>query len=179
MLDKQLLRNRLSFMRQGGETLRYHTWRKLTEDRVSQHTFNLLCLLTLLMVGMEPDRQLALMKAGLVHDTAEHLSGDMMSPAKRAMGIREIMHDYEMAALDEVHLNFEVNLRTSEVRLLKLADYFDGCLHCIEEASLGNRRIHVAYDNFRTYLDELKPSGPVELEILAYIEELWAKYGEE
>lgn len=179
MLDKNLLKARIAFARSGGETLRYHTHRMATEDRVNGHSFNAAWLVIFMTPGMAAEDQLALIKAALAHDLAEHKTGDLPSPAKRALGVREQFHAYEMAMLDDVGLNFEHTLTAAHKRILKLADVMDGCFHCIEERSLGNVRIaDEIWPNFRNYLAELNPTGPIEEGITEYIDELWAKYGE-
>lgn len=179
MLDKNLLRAKISFMRAGAETQRYHTHRKLHEDTVGHHSHGVACLVMLLSPTADPERRLLLLQAALTHDLAEHVVGDVPSPVKRKLGVREAFGAYEQEMMQEIGLAYEGHLNEAERRILKLADMMDGCFHCIGEASLGNRRIGEIYVNFRSYIRLLEPSGPVEEAIVEYIDDLWASYGEE
>jgi len=176
MLDKEFFRGRLAFIRDGGETKRFHTMPMLTEDKVGHHSFNVAWLVNTLSTHLAQEARYRLVMAALEHDLAEHKTGDMPAPAKREMGIRKVMGDHEATLLEGYGLRYGDSLGNSEARLLKLADAMDGAFHCIGERALGNARVEVAYDNFRSYIKELEPNGPIELEIVSFIDDLWEKY---
>jgi hypothetical protein len=137
-------------MWEGGETARFHTCTMLRPDTVGQHSYGVACV----MMHVYPAAPARLLRACLKHDMAEQFTGDMPSPAKRGLGIREQFAAYEDEFLDSVGIGAEP-LSAAQAWLLKFCDSADGTRVCIRERSMGNRRIEFAYGNFNRYLDEL------------------------
>lgn len=134
--------------RKAGRVQRYHTSEVLRTEDVAQHTFN---MLNLLMIMTEGSVSVNLMKAALLHDQGEYVTGDIPSPVKKALG-----HYHEIAAMEEAAVNFihkqgTPKLTKWEHLLLKVADNMDGLIKCTEEVKLGNRdlvpvgRVYVTY----------------------------------
>lgn len=178
MVNKELLRARLSFIRQGSETERYHTKRMIQRNDVGHHSFHVAWLAWLMGVArcdeVNPE---SIVMAALNHDLAEHVTGDMPGDFKREMGLRESFSQYEAELFSSVGFVFENALSAEEQRILKLADMMEGCFFCIGEASLGNQRVGVIYGNYRGYLDHFAPFYEVESLIIEYIDDLWKVYG--
>jgi 5'-deoxynucleotidase YfbR-like HD superfamily hydrolase len=182
-LDKELLRTRLAFIREGSEVERYHTKRMLQRNDVGHHSFHVAWLAWLMAEGRTGET-LALfgwvdiIMAALSHDLAEHVTGDMPSDFKREMGIGEQFNRYEIELFKDVQLsNFAANLYEPGKRIVKLADMMEGAFFCISEASLGNGRVGIVFRNYRRYIEKLAPFNETEAEILEFIDELWANYG--
>jgi 5'-deoxynucleotidase YfbR-like HD superfamily hydrolase len=135
---------RVLFARRGSRVLRYHTHGPIRPDTVGQHSHGVGMLCIVLRAGNPGE---ALLKAALTHDLAEHVLGDIPSPAKRAMDrqkLNTMEHDLLRAA------RFEVELTEFDGWVLKLADILDGMLFCTEELTIGN---HSLDDVFETYFD--------------------------
>lgn len=178
MLDRKLLKQRLAFIRRGGEVTRYHTERTIVPNLVGEHSFNVAWLVNLMTPSLDYQRRYFLVMAALAHDIAENITGDMPAPVKRHLDIREKMGAYEESLMSELALSYGTGLNKEDARVLKLADAMDGAFYCIGEAALGNRRMVAVFNNFRSYIAQLEPTAPVELAIVEYIDELWAEYGE-
>ena len=180
MISKELLRQRLAFIRQGSEVERFHTKRMIQRNDVGHHSYHVAWLAYLLALGMPNTTnfsQQRVVMAALAHDLAEHITGDMPGDFKREAGIREQFSDYERARFLEVGLEFEGGLNADEKRCLKLADMLEGAFFCISEASLGNGRIGLVFRNFRAYIEQFAPFNETEAAIVEYIDELWNHYG--
>lgn len=177
MLDVTALRERIAFIRAGSETERFHTDRMIYTETVGHHSFNAAWLMHLLTPGMLPEKKLRCIMSVMAHDLAEHIAGDMPAPSKRALGIGKDLADYEDSLLVKVGLPFTVGLAADEARLLKLVDCFDGMFYIVGEMSLGNRRPAYMFTNYRNYISQLEPFGPIEQAVVDYLEELWAKNG--
>lgn len=142
----------------GSAVKRFHTIPTVTENTVGQHSHGVAMFCMLLEDG-KPSAAL-LMKA-LTHDLAEQYTGDVPSPAKRALGIRKEFGEVEEQLLNTVDFSIEVTPREEVV--LKLADCADGMLFCARERMYGNKSkmIKAAYKNYGTYvnaiMDELEP----------------------
>jgi len=63
-------------------------------------------------------------------------------------------------------------LTEEEHRYLKLADCFDGMLHCIYERMMGNQTVSKIYWKFRMYAGELNPIGR-SADIFMELSEMW------
>lgn len=138
----------------GGETARFHTCTLLRQDTVAQHSYGVACVI----MHLYPQAQVHLLRAALKHDMAEAFTGDIPSPAKRGLGIREALHAYEESYLTAVGIPAE-ELSQWEEWLLKMADTIDGLRICVRERSMGNRLIEVAYSNFARYAEEMLAAG--------------------
>lgn len=144
------LRNRL---RSGG-TMRYHTHaaRMIKTQDVAQHSFNVVWLAMALTHGrLSRDGVLA----ALEHDAAEHWTGDLPAPTKRALGIREQFAEFELATMVHEFGGAAAAPNLLETIVLKLADAMEGALFCTHEIAMGNRLMRGILENFISYTDEV------------------------
>lgn len=169
------MRNKLLFMQRGGEVVRFHTLRTIQQDNVAQHSFGVAWLCHLLTEG---HCSKSLILGALAHDLAEHQVGDMPAPTKRELGV-----SLQMARLEDEILHgagFSFALTEEELRIMKLADCFQGMLFCARERSLGNRGVEVVFGRYRSYVEEKIKMRGIEQEVLSTVDSLWeaAKHGE-
>lgn len=176
------MRDKLRFVRDGGQTLRYHTVSRIEPERVGQHSFGV-AWLCYLLEGGKPSANLLM--AALAHDTPEWLYGDIPSPSKAMLGIGAKCEDLEHELFRSVGLE-PFALHQHEHRVLKLADLADGMLSCVCERALGNKLVERCYTKFSNYAwgalkrphggvvrQEMELDHPVAVELLDTIEELW------
>lgn len=145
------VRTRIEFAMRGGAVARYHTIPTIRQQNVAEHSFGVAWLCWHLSNGSP---SAALLMAALIHDVAEHTTGDLPAPAKRRMGIREQFAEAEDEALLEAGITQPV-LSPEEQVVLKLADVADLLLFCITEISMGNRSMCVVYERGVSYIREL------------------------
>ena len=165
------LGNKIDFIVKAGGTVRFHTWPTIKTQTVAEHSWRVAMLVNVIApsFGMP-------VIAALEHDMAECVVGDIPSPAKRSGRFdREAWDIIEYEVLKDAGYGLVNQYLTSEdKRVLKLADYAEGCLFCIDERNLGNRRIAEVYANFRTYLKEfVHPHHILEEELVEYIDRKW------
>lgn len=144
------LSDKLHFIRKGRVTRRYHTQRMHDHQRVDAHSFGVAVIADLITPGKSAEDAAALFRASLYHDLAEHVTGDMPAPFKRALDIRHRVGVYEDELMERVGLNLPPMSSVLE-RALKIADAAEGCFHCIEEARMGNFDISWVFRNFWDY----------------------------
>jgi 5'-deoxynucleotidase YfbR-like HD superfamily hydrolase len=140
----------LDFVRRAAHVKRYHTEVVIKEQNVGEHTFNVIWLCYLL-TRQHPTT--ALLMHAAAHDAAEHATGDIPSPTKRALGIRTQVATFEAALMAEAGLNLPT-LDDHSAHILKLADALDGVLFSLREHNLGNRLINVVFRNYCAYVRE-------------------------
>ncbi len=148
------LRNRL---RSGG-TMRYHTHaaRMIKTQDVAQHSFNVVWLAMALTHGrLSRDGVLA----ALEHDAAEHWTGDLPAPTKRALGIREQFAEFELGTMVQQFGGAVSAPNLLDSVVLKLADAMEGAMFCIHESSMGNRLMKGILENFADYTDQVLRSN--------------------
>jgi 5'-deoxynucleotidase YfbR-like HD superfamily hydrolase len=170
--------DQLMFLRRSGRVRRYHTEELLKPQDVAQHSYGVAWLCWQLTSGAA---QADLIMHALAHDAAEHATGDIPSPTKRALGIRSEVDRIEYGLL--CHNGIELPpLAAHDEAVLKLADTLDGVLHCLHERELGNRTLTQVFANYTAYAAELIPPdcGPGDhsvmgraRQILNYAKERW------
>ncbi|MBU6232146.1 HD domain-containing protein [Patescibacteria group bacterium] len=145
----------LAFLRRSGRVRRYHTEELLKPQDVAQHSYGVAWLCWWLTEGAA---SAPLVLHALAHDAAEHGLGDIPSPTKRELGIRQQV-DAAEAHLMALHGIVLPDLSAFENKVLKLADALDGVLHCTHELELGNQTLYAVFLNFHRYGLELVPHG--------------------
>ena len=148
------MNEQLLFLMNGARTKRYHTLTTLTEETVGHHSHGVALLVFMLVE--EPS--ISLIFAALVHDLAEHQTGDLPSPSKRQFGITEQFSALEDRLLETSGWGLE-GLTPEEARTLKLADVAQGAMYCAEEIISGNTRMKVVFDRYVSYAEELMLVG--------------------
>jgi 5'-deoxynucleotidase YfbR-like HD superfamily hydrolase len=143
--------SQVKFIRRGLQVNRFHTRATIKDNTVGHHTAGvaLFCIL------LEEEPSIHLLKAALFHDLAEHEFGDVPSPTKNYLNVKEAFDKLEEDLLKQVGL--DVGLTPEETRTLKIADCLDGMCFCLEEAELGNRQLLDVADRYYDYLSALRP----------------------
>lgn len=136
----------------GGAVQRFHTMPTLTDNTVAQHSHGVAVFCYLIDPACSKD----LLLAALMHDLAEQYTGDVPSPSKRVLGIREAFGKVEQELLGTVGFDIEHRLSEHDEIVLKLADCADGMMFCVRERTLGNRSkmLKAAFKNYQTYVHQ-------------------------
>lgn len=148
----------------GGDTVRFHTMHMNRRPDVAGHSFRVAWLCYILTDGQALQR---LIMAALAHDLAEGDvlggpvgMGDMPSPTKRMLGIRERFAECEEELMYQSGLpGMEHWLSEEERCVLKLADNMAGMLECLQERRSGNLRCADVFRNFKVYTLEVLVQG--------------------
>jgi len=140
----------LEFIASGANVSRYHTVTTVRSESVGHHSHGVALLATLL----NPLASRALLLSALYHDLAEHQTGDIPSPAKRAYGIGEQVAQLECRLLRDAGIPMP-ELTPEDERTLSLADIAQGALYCVSEMNLGNKGARVIYDRYMSYARSL------------------------
>lgn len=160
------MKDSLDFYLAGSEVHRYHTVRTLAPETVGHHSHGV-AVLALVLTDWKASA--ALLRAALVHDLAEHQTGDIPSPAKREYGIGQQVEELEARLMGAAGVAFP-HLYADEARVLKLADIAQGALYCVRELELGNRRMVSIYDRYMSYARDMILLGR-ERELFDYIQQ--------
>lgn len=144
------MKTQLEFFQSGSEVTRYHTVTTLQRETVGHHSHGvaMMCLI------LDPTCRKVVLQAALLHDLAEHVLGDIPSPAKREYGIGEQVNALEDRLLTSAGLAMP-ELTSCELRLLKLADIAQGALFCTREISLGNVKMRTIFDRYISYAENM------------------------
>jgi 5'-deoxynucleotidase YfbR-like HD superfamily hydrolase len=120
--------------RKAGRVMRYHNREVFRPEDVAQHTFN---MMNLIMIMTEGTASQNLLKAALLHDQGEYVTGDIPSPVKRLINSSEL-GTMELSGVNFIHRHGVPLLTDWQQEILKLADNLDGLLRCTEEVGRGN-----------------------------------------
>ena len=160
------MKTKLEFITHGAEVQRYHTVTTLRRETVGHHSHGVAMLCVLLC----PSASAELLKAALMHDLAEQITGDIPSPAKREYYHGDNFDELERRLIGESGLKFPL-LTDYEKRILKLADISHGALFCVRELELGNRRMGTVLQRYQQYAESMQLSLH-ELELFNTIAEM-------
>ena len=145
------LKERLLFAYNGGKTKRFHTSDTFTEQTVSDHSFGVAILVTMI----HPRAHRELIMAALCHDLAEHQVGDVSAVVKRqSTELKTTLDFMEDKLLRDHSFNYDDLITKEERFILKLADNMDGMMYCVRERRFGGR-CHYIFDNYLNYTVEL------------------------
>lgn len=141
--------NQLQLVLAGGRVARFHTQPTLKCESVAEHSYLVAWLATI--VAGSPSANLLL--ACLGHDLPEHVLGDMPSPAKKRLGLRDAFRREEALLYAAAELpDYEAQLTPKEAEVLKFCDNLAGYLKCVYERQLGNRLLMQVEANYLDYL---------------------------
>ena len=153
------MKDQIQFLLDGANVRRYHTVTTLVPETVGHHSHGV-ALLTCMLSKDEPSINLVF--AALVHDLAEHQTGDIPSPSKRKFGIGDMINSLEEELLENSGWAPE-ELTLEEARVLKLADLGQGALYCVEEIQRGNSKMKVVLDRYLSYAESMMLIGNEKL----------------
>jgi len=132
--------------RNGGGVRRYHTHRVTCEEVVATHSWGVAVIVDMLYAGNAPARVL---RAALYHDVAEHVFGDIPSPAKRLFNNADLRQQEDKLMRDN---GMFTELSDWERLVLKMADLFDGLAYCTEERERGNGGLVSIWNTYYVYI---------------------------
>lgn len=152
----------LSAVRAGGDVKRFHTMTMLREHLVSSHSWGV----AVILCDIIPTPSVALLKAALYHDVAEHVTGDISAVTKwRFPEFSAVVSGIEQQV--EKELGIDVQLTEEEQSMLKFADMVDLVLCCAQECSLGNATARAVVRRGLTYLEDRAWSSPCRAYLVA------------
>jgi 5'-deoxynucleotidase YfbR-like HD superfamily hydrolase len=142
--------NSLDLFLDGSQVSRFHTVPMTQRETVGHHSSIVAGLLLLIW----PDEvSVPLLQHAIFHDTAEVVTGDLPSPAKRLMD-RAKLDEFEASVYLTAGLRLD-ELSNRDKLKLKVADILAGIYACVHEINMGNQYPIVALTNFCSYYDKL------------------------
>lgn len=154
--------------REAGMVRRCHTLPHHGQYNIAQHSYGAVSLL--LLLNRNPS--LSLIKAVMWHDVGERWMGDIPSPAKKSNPqLRQFYEEVERRVL--ATLGLLPGLMPDEQNWLKAVDILDLWFWCREEEALGNTAIQEMSQNCYESLYGLRDQGRLPIEVddfLHYIE---------
>lgn len=150
------MKETVEFIMTGASVSRYHTVDLIKSETVGHHSHGvaMLCLV------IDPDVSSNVLKAALVHDLAEQYTGDIPSPAKRALHMGVEIENLETTLLNQHGIPIP-KLTYGEKVVLKLADNLHGALKCVREIKMGNTLLIPVLNRYISYAESL-PLGVLD-----------------
>jgi 5'-deoxynucleotidase YfbR-like HD superfamily hydrolase len=144
------MKTQLEFMFNGAAVKRYHTVNTLMSETVGHHSHGVAMICYIL----DPECRKYVLEAALLHDLAEHITGDIPAPAKRQYGIGDQVNELEGRLLNSAELSIPI-LTNEEKRTLKLADIAQGAMFCANEMRMGNMMMSDVFDRYLRYAEDM------------------------
>lgn len=140
------INKQIELLMRGSRVSRFHTTPTIKEETVGHHT-SIVCGILLLVW---PERvTVDLLRYAVFHDSAEFITGDVPSPAKRLMD-RSALDALESSVMVQHNVPLQT-LDEGTKRIFKFADNLAGIATCVFELRMGNLHAVEAYRNFTTY----------------------------
>lgn len=152
------LAKQIELLTRGSRVTRFHTTPTIKEETVGHHSSIVAGLLLLLW----PEKvTVELLRHAIFHDSAEFVTGDVPSPAKRLMD-RTALDGLETSVMND-HCVLVPQLSPDMKKIFKFADNLAGIITCVFEMRMGNGHAEEAFSNFCSYfLASYTPAdGPV------------------
>lgn len=129
---------------------RFHTKPTIKAETVAEHSY-LVAWLATLFYNYKPSA--ALLLGCLAHDVPEYELGDIPSPAKRKMNMKEAFREQEAALFKAVGMpDFESALTEAESEVLHFCDQMAGYLKCVYELAMGNTHLRRTSERYAIYM---------------------------
>jgi 5'-deoxynucleotidase YfbR-like HD superfamily hydrolase len=132
--------------RSAGKVTRYHTWERIREQSVGEHTWQLIRII----LTIHPQASRELMIYAMYHDVGERVTGDVPFPVKRERS--EVKAAFDQME-HEAHLQMAtawgvlagVRVPHEEMTTLKLAEFIEMMEWGLDEMALGNQNAALVY----------------------------------
>lgn len=121
-------------LRDAGAVKRYHTVRTIGQQTVAEHTFNMLHI----VLELEPEASLNLIKAVMNHDMAEVITGDIPATFKWRFPVANDALAVTEKVIEE-EFGLTADITDYEKLVLKYADLLELTMYCCEQLDMGNR----------------------------------------
>lgn len=158
-------------LRRGGRVLRYHTEPTLRKQTVAEHSWGV----AMIARELYPDDKM-LMIASLLHDIAEHQTGDMPAPVKwKNEALRRELERVENDVNSELGLIELLQLNALQRQRLKYCDLLELLWFCVEEMQAGSRD---AKDIYTRAMDHLLNNHPTDKRVMKMVELIEEAYRE-
>ncbi len=145
---------------EGGAVKRFHTHPIIGQQTVAEHSWGVAAIISWLY----PDASADLLRYAIHHDVAEIDTGDIPFSVKRThpeiKQILEKIEDHHAA-----YLSLATVFSDEDHRRLKVADYLECLIFCIQQKRLGSRTMDPVVNNLRKALQTLVNST-VELQAM-------------
>lgn len=150
-------RDQVQMIREAGHVRRCHALVTIGDHyNVAYHSWNATALLLLL----NPNPSMNLVKATMFHDIGERYAGDVPAPVKWDYPLfRKVYNELERT-ITTAMLGEELQLTEDEANWLAAVDALEFFLYCKDQQNLGNQHILRALDNIVGVLQD-SPVEPV------------------
>ena len=144
--------------RAAGYVTRYHTWPRIRDQTVAEHTWNLLRII----LAIQPHASPELLRWTMFHDVGERVTGDVPFPVKREHPeLKRALDKMEHEALLQMATTWGavagIQITDEEANLLKLAEFIEMMEWGLDEMALGNANARLVYE--RCYAQAARQLG--------------------
>jgi hypothetical protein len=132
--------------RSAGKVTRYHTWERIRDQSVGEHTWQLLRII----LAVHPHASPELLRWTMFHDVGERVTGDVPFPVKREHPeVKRAFDAMEQEALLQMTpwgAIAGITITDEEANLLKLGEFIEMMEWGLDELALGNASARVVFE---------------------------------
>lgn len=132
--------------RSAGRVTRYHTWERIREQSVGEHTWQLLRII----LAIHPQVSRELLIFAMFHDIGERVTGDVPFPVKREhpevkVAFDRMEHEAQLQMATSWGVSAGIKVPHEELTTLKLAEFIEMMEWGLDEMALGNHCAELVY----------------------------------
>lgn len=132
--------------RSAGKISRYHTWERIRDQSVGEHTWQLLRIILAVHRHASPE----LLRWTMFHDVGERVTGDVPFPVKRENPeLKRALDKMEHETLLQMATTWGavagIQITDEEANLLKLAEFIEMMEWGLDELALGNQNAEIIF----------------------------------
>ena len=148
--------------RRAGQVTRYHTWPRIKDQNVGEHTWQVMRILLMIW----PDAPRWLIVHAMFHDLGEVGAGDMPYPAKQSSPqLKRSMDNLEATVVEIMSRNWNFNfidptlndsIPATDLKIFKLCELVEMWEWGLSEHNLGNKYATVVSQRVLSHINRLK-----------------------
>lgn len=159
--------------RSAGRVTRFHTWERIREQSVAEHTWNVLRIL----LAIWPDCPREVLVEVMFHDVGERVSGDAPYPTKAENPAlkREMdrLEDAGRLAMTRWGVVAHMPLTEEAHAIFKMAEFIEMWEYALDEVALGNASCVLIRDRCHAKAAEMcnaRPSDEIRSRTVSYMQ---------
>lgn len=153
--------------RSAGKVTRFHTWERLREQSIAEHTWQLIRI----VLAIWPDAPREVLVEVMFHDVGERVSGDAPYPTKaESPALKTEMDRLENAGrlgMTPWGVVAHKPLDADAHAIVKMAEFIEMWEYALDEVALGNANCVVIRDRCYARAVELSWAAPASIQVRA------------
>jgi len=155
--------------RRSGRITRYHTWPRIQQQSVGEHSWQVMRII----LAIWPDADRDLLIHTVTHDVGEIATGDLPFPAKaRDPELKKKIDDAEKSTHLRMSMPWSLPapkaLSPEQMTVFKLAEYIEMWEWALDDMDMGNSNAELVRIRTLEAIEKMTPDVPTDVQVRAH-----------